>query len=59
MNTEQIIKIIILLIGCALFAKLFEMVIFIKKKFTCKLCNKCKGYDQMETINICKNCYNG
>jgi hypothetical protein len=58
MTTEQIFKTMILLIACVLFAKLVEVLLFFRKQFTCKMCDKAKAYEEMETINYCKNCYN-
>lgn len=56
---DQLIKILMIAILAIFFIRAIEQLVFTGKKFKCKCCNKKKGYNEMYSIDLCKDCVYG
>lgn len=56
---DTLIKVIMISILTIFFIRAIESIVFRKRRFTCKCCSHKKTYEEMYSIDLCKNCVYG
>jgi hypothetical protein len=59
MNWENLIKLLLLLLAMIISAEALVLLLYGRKKFTCKMCGRFRRYDEMYSVTICKRCSYG